>query len=292
MGTTRMLGDFQLGGELGRGATGVVYEGTDSRTGRMVAVKTLALSRSFHADDLAEARIRFFHEAGAAQRLSHPNIITVYAAGEDRDVAYVAMERLKGRDLASYVGRGDRVPLALLLSICARVADALAYAHGHGVVHSDIKPANIVWERESDSVKITDFGMAQISDFLTHDASLFHGTPSYMSPERLAGDRIDGRSDLFSLGVSLYQLACGELPFRAESIGQLQFRVIREQHADIRLHDPAVPACIVAVIDRALEKDPGRRFQDGGQMAEALRSCLKALKIPAGPERGCAVLAG
>lgn len=287
-----MLGDFRLGGELGRGATGVVYEGTDSRTGRMVAIKTLALTRRFDSDDLAEARIRFFHEAGAAQRLSHPNIVTVYAAGEDRDVAYIAMERLNGRDLSSCVGRSDRLPLASLLSICARVAEALTYAHGHGVVHGDIKPANIVWEPESDSVKITDFGMAQISDLLTQESGLLHGTPSYMSPERLAGDRVDGRSDLFSLGVSLYQLACGKLPFRADSIGQLQFRVTREPHVDMRLHDPALPECIVAVVDRALQKDPGARFQNGGQMAEALRSCLEALKVSAGSGCACAVLAG
>lgn len=292
MGETRMLGEYRLGSELGRGATSVVYEGTDSRTGRMVAIKTVALTRSFESDELAEARIRFFHEAGTAQRLSHPDIVTVYAAGEDRDVAYIAMERLKGKDLASCVGRGERLPLVSLLSICARVADALAYAHGHGVVHGDIKPANIVWEPETGGVKITDFGMAQISHLLNQDSGLLHGTPSFMSPERLAGGRVDGRSDLFSLGVSLYQLACGELPFQADSIGQLQFRVIREQHADMRLHDPSLPACVAAIVDRALEKDPSRRYQDGVQMAEALRSCLETLPVSSNSEQSRSVLAG
>jgi serine/threonine-protein kinase len=273
-GETRMLGHYQIGAALGKGATGVVYEGTDARTGQIVAIKTLALSEECDADGLAEAKVRFFHEAGTAQRLAHPDIVTVYSAGEDRDIAYIAMERLHGADLTRYVGGRERLPLAQLLPVIARVAEALAYAHRRGVVHGDIKPANIVWEAATGTVKITDFGMAHAGDVLSTGSGMALGTPSYMSPEQLSGDRIDGRSDLFSLGISLYQLLCGRLPFEGESLGQLRFRIMSEAHPDIRVHDPGLPACLGAIVDTALAKEPARRYQDGTQMADALRVCL------------------
>ena len=269
-----MLGHYQIGAEIGKGATGVVYEGTDARTGQIVAIKTLALSENRDADGLAEAKVRFFHEAGTAQRLTHPDIVAVYAAGEDRDIAYIAMERLHGEDLTRYLGGRERLPLARLLPVIARVAEALAYAHRQGVVHGDIKPANIVWEPATDAVKITDFGMAHVGDVLSTGSGMVLGTPSYMSPEQLSGDRIDGRSDLFSLGVSLYQLACGRLPFAGESMGQLRFRVVSEPHPDLRLLDSDLPACLGAIVDTALAKNPARRYQDGTQMGKALRLCL------------------
>ena len=286
-----MLGVYRIGVELGKGASGAVYEGTDSRTGQTVAIKTLALTPDLVPDGLAEAKVRFFHEAGAAQRLAHPDIVKVYAAGEDRDVAYIAMERLQGKDLARYLEELKRLPVALLLSIVARVADALAHAHRQGVLHGDIKPANIVWEPESGAVKITDFGMASMGDLLTTGSGLLLGTPSYMSPEQLSGERVDRRSDLFSLGVSLYQLACGELPFKGESLGQLRFRIVREPHPDIRVHNPELPACIAGIVDKALAKDPGQRYLDGAQMAEALRSCLMNVSSPAESTCGRTALA-
>lgn len=286
-----MLGQYQIGAELGKGATSVVYEGTDARTGRIVAIKTLALSRNFDADVLAEARVRFFHEAGTAQRLTHPDIVAVYAAGEDRDIAYIAMERLQGDDLTRYAGGSERLALAQLLPVVARVAEALAYAHERGVVHGDIKPANIVWEPATDTVKITDFGMAHIADVLNTGSGMALGTPSYMSPEQLSGDRIDGRSDLFSLGVSLYQLACGRLPFEGESMGQLRFRIVGEPHQDIRTHNPHLPACLGAIVDTALAKDPAGRYQDGMQMAGALRLCLANTSASVGRAHGRTVIA-
>jgi len=286
-----MLGQYQIGAELGKGATSVVYEGTDARTGRIVAIKTLALSQNFDADGLAEARVRFFHEAGTAQRLTHPDIVAVYAAGEDRDIAYIAMERLQGDDLTRYVRGHERLALARLLPVLARVAEALAYAHRHGVVHGDIKLANIVWEPATDTVKLTDFGMAHIADVLNTGLGMALGTPSYMSPEQLSGDRIDGRSDLFSLGVSLYQLACGRLPFEGESMGQLRFRIVGEPHQDIRIHNPDLPACLGAIVDTALAKDPAGRYHDGMQMAGALRLCLANTSASAGRAHGRTVIA-
>jgi serine/threonine-protein kinase len=286
-----MLGHYQIGAELGKGATSVVYEGTDARTGQVVAIKTLALSQTFDADGLAEAKVRLFHEAGTAQRLTHPDIVAVYAAGEDRDIAYIAMERLQGDDLTRYVRGSERLALAQLLPVVARVAEALAYAHRQGVVHGDIKPANIVWEPASDTVKITDFGMAHIGDVLGTGSGMALGTPSYMSPEQLSGDRIDGRSDLFSLGVSLYQLACGRLPFEGESMGQLRFRIVGEPHPDIRIHNPDLPACLGAIIDTALAKEPAGRYADGMQMAGALRRCLAHTSASAGRARRRAAIA-
>lgn len=287
-----MLGQYQIGAEIGKGATSVVYEGTDARTGRTVAIKTLGLSQIFDADGLAEAKVRFFHEAGTAQRLNHPDIVAVYAAGEDRNIAYIAMERLQGDDLTRYVRGTGRLALEQMLPVVARVAEALAHAHQRGVVHGDIKPANIVWEPATDTVKITDFGMAHIGNVLDTGTGMALGTPSYMSPEQLSGDRIDGRSDLFSLGVSLYQLACGRLPFEGESMGQLRFRIVSEPHQDIRVHDPDLPACLAAIVDTALAKDPAGRYQDGMQMAGALHLCLKNTSVSsAGRSSGRTVIA-
>jgi len=163
----------------------------------------------------------------------------------------------------------------------ARVAEALAYAHRNNVVHRDIKPANIRYEPESDTVKVTDFGIARITDSSKTKTGMVLGTPSYMSPEQLAGMKIDGRSDLFSLGAALYQMACGRLPFEGESMAQLMYKIANEPHPDIRTHNAKLPACVAAVVNRALAKSPEQRYQDGDQMAKALRLCLQSLGVGA-----------
>ena len=219
---------------------------------------------------------RFLREARAASALNHPNIVTMYDAGEDQELAYIAMEFLKGRDLLPYCKVGNLLPLPLVLSIVARVADALDYAHAQSVVHRDIKPANIMYEPDSDQVKVTDFGIARITDSSRTKTGMVLGTPSYMSPEQLAGKKIDGRSDLFSLGVTLYQLCCGRLPFSGESLAQLMFKIANEPPQDIRNLAPDLTPAVVAVIERALSKDVARRYQRGSEMAAALRVCLKA----------------
>ncbi|MDH5579966.1 MAG: serine/threonine-protein kinase, partial [Betaproteobacteria bacterium] len=204
-----MLGRYQVEKELGKGAMGVVYLGKDPKIGRTVAIKTLALAAEFEGDELQEAKDRFFREAETAGRLAHPNIVTIYDAGEEHDLAYIAMEFLKGKDLVPYVKQPNLLPSAKVLAIVERVADALGYAHSMGVVHRDIKPANIMYEPESGTAKVTDFGIARITDSSKTKTGMVLGTPSYMSPEQLAGKRIDGRSDLFSLGVTLFQMLCG-----------------------------------------------------------------------------------
>jgi serine/threonine-protein kinase len=273
-----MLGRYEIEKELGKGAMGVVYLGKDPKISRVVAIKTLNLSEEFEADELEEVKARFFREAETAGRLNHPNIVTMYDAGEEHDLAYIAMEFLKGKDLVPYTKPDNLLPLPKVLSIVARVADALAYAHTLHVVHRDIKPANIMYDLESDTVKVTDFGIARITDSSKTKTGMVLGTPSFMSPEQLAGSKIEGPSDLFSLGVSLYQMTCGKLPFEGDSMAQLMFRIAAEPPADILSIRPDVPPCVVAIINRALAKKVAERYQSGQEMAEALRQCAASLR--------------
>jgi len=269
-----MLGRYQVERELGKGAMGVVYQGRDPKIGRIVAIKTMALAQEFEPDELADVRERFFREAETAGRLNHPNIVTIFDAGEEHDLAYIAMEFLKGQDLTPYTKPGKLLPADAAVSIVIRVADALGYAHRQSVVHRDIKPANIMYEPASDTVKVTDFGIARITDSSKTRTGMVLGTPSYMSPEQLAGKRIDGRSDLFSLAVSLYQLLCGRLPFEGESMAQLMFKIANEPAPNILAFNPSLPRAIGAFLARAMAKDAGARFQTGEEFAAALRSSV------------------
>ncbi|MEN9436691.1 MAG: hypothetical protein RIR09_1346, partial [Pseudomonadota bacterium] len=236
-----MLGRYQVEKELGKGAMGVVYLGKDPKIGRVVAIKTLALSQEFEGEELSDARERFFREAETAGRLQHQNIVTIFDAGEEHDLAYIAMEFLRGRDLTEYSKSDNLLPVPVVLGIVSRVAEALAYAHKQQVVHRDIKPANIMFERASDTVKVTDFGIARITDSSKTKTGLVLGTPSFMSPEQLAGKRVDGRSDLYSLGVTLYQLLAGILPFRGDSMAELMYKIANEPAPDIRKLRPELP---------------------------------------------------
>lgn len=276
-----MLGRYQVEKELGKGAMGIVYQGRDPEIGRVVAIKTMAPSQEFAAEELDEVRARFFREAETAGRLNHPSIVTIYDAGEEHELAYIAMEFLKGKDLVPYVKPDALLPLRTVLSIIARVADALHYAHAQGVVHRDIKPANIMYEPASDTVKVTDFGIARMTDSSRTNTGMVLGTPSFMSPEQLAGRKIDGRSDLFSLGVTLYQMVSGTLPFQGDTMAQLMFRIANEPHPDVVAIKPDLPSCVREVIDAALAKSVDERFRTGEQMALAVRECMGCV-APAG----------
>ncbi len=267
-----MLGRYQIDKELGKGAMGVVYLGKDPKIGRVVAIKTMALAQEFEADELTEVKERFFREAETAGRLSHPHIVTIYDAGEEHDLCYIAMELLKGGDLVPFTKQGALLPQDRVVSIVARVAEALGYAHRQGVVHRDVKPANVMYYLDTDAVKVTDFGIARLTDSSKTKTGMVLGTPSYMSPEQLAGKKIEGRSDLFSLAVSLYQLLCGRLPFEGESMAQLMFKISSEPPTDILTVNPAVPPGLVAFLARALSKNPDERFQTGEEFAQALRA--------------------
>lgn len=273
-----MLGRYEIEKELGKGAMGVVYLGKDPKIGRVVAIKTMALAQEFEANELEDVKARFFREAETAGRLNHPNIVTMYDAGEEHDLAYIAMEFLKGKDLAPYTKPDNLLPLPRVMNIIARVADALDYAHKQNVVHRDIKPANIMYDLETDTPKVTDFGIARITDSSKTKTGMVLGTPSFMSPEQLAGKKIEGASDLFSLGVSLYQLACGKLPFEGDSMAQLMYRIANEPHTDILSIRPELPQCLVAIINRSLAKQVVDRYTNGAEMADALRQCASSLQ--------------
>jgi eukaryotic-like serine/threonine-protein kinase len=272
-----MLGRYEIESELGKGAMGVVYLGKDPKIGRIVAIKTMALTQEFEADELKDVMERFFREAETAGRLNHPNIVTMYDAGEEHDLAYIAMEFIKGKDLAVHTKMDSLLPVKQVLSIVSRVADALAYAHTLNVVHRDIKPANIMYDAASDTVKVTDFGIARITDSSKTKTGMVLGSPSYMSPEQLAGTKIEGASDLFSLGVSLYQLLCGKLPFYGDSMAQLMFRIASEPHIDILSVRADLPSCVAVIINKALAKNVGERYKNGAEMAEAVRQCASGL---------------
>ena len=273
-----MLGRYQVDKELGKGAMGVVYLGKDPKIGRVVAIKTMALSQEFSGDELIDARERFFREAETAGRLQHQNIVTIFDAGEEHDLAYIAMEFLKGRDLVDHCKGDNLLPVPAVLSIVARVAEALAYAHKQNVVHRDIKPANIMYELASDTVKVTDFGIARITDSSKTKTGLVLGTPSFMSPEQLAGKKVDGRSDLYSLGVMLFQMLAGVLPFRGDSMAELMFKIANEEAPDIRVIRPELPAMLADVVALSLSKRPETRYQDGHLFAADLRSALAHLE--------------
>ncbi|MEY4911629.1 MAG: hypothetical protein RL761_1292, partial [Pseudomonadota bacterium] len=267
-----MLGRYQVEKELGKGAMGVVYQGKDPKIGRVVAIKTLALSQEFEGDALDDARERFFREAETAGRLQHQNIVTIFDAGEEHDLAYIAMEYLKGKDLVDYCKHGQLLPVQVVLSIVARVAEALAYAHRQSVVHRDIKPANIMYEIASDTVKVTDFGIARITDASKTKTGMVLGTPSFMSPEQIAGKKIDGRSDLYSLGVMLYQMLTGVLPFNGESMAELMFKIANEAAPDIGLVRVNLPPGLGAMVTKALAKQVDMRYQNGEDFAADLRT--------------------
>jgi len=279
-----MLGRYQVEKELGKGAMGVVYLGKDPKIGRVVAIKTMALSEEFEGDELVDARERFFREAETAGRLQHQNIVTIFDAGEEHDLAYIAMEFLKGKDLVDYCKDGRLLPVPTVLSIVARVAEALAYAHKQHVVHRDIKPANIMYELESDTVKVTDFGIARITDSSKTKTGLVLGTPSFMSPEQLAGKKVDGRSDLYSLGVMLFQMLAGVLPFRGDSMAELMYKIANEEAPDICVVRKELPAALARVVALSLSKRPEARYQDGTQFAKELRAVLSALTEEVAPQ--------
>ncbi|MGH8506001.1 MAG: CHASE2 domain-containing serine/threonine-protein kinase [Stenotrophobium sp.] len=272
-----MLGRYQVEKELGKGAMGVVYLGKDPKIGRMVAIKTMALSQEFEPDELQGVKERFFREAETAGRLNHPNIVQIFDAGEEHDLAYIAMEFIKGHDLTKHNKSNNLLPVPDVLKFIADAADALDYAHSNGIIHRDLKPANMMLPADGKTIKLMDFGIARIADSSKTKTGMVLGTPSYMSPEQLSGKRVDGRSDLFSLGVTLYQLLTGSLPFQADSMATLMFKIANEPHASAAAIRPDLPPQLCAIIDRALQKNVEQRYQRGNEMAADLRQAIGQL---------------
>lgn len=281
------LDHYEIGAELGRGAMAIVYLARERASGRQLAIKRLALQREFSADDLIDVRQRFMREARAARHLQHPDILEVIDAGEAGDDAWIAMEYVQGQDLSHYTRAGQLLPVSEVLALTIRLARALAYAHAQGVVHRDIKPSNVMLDRAAGTLKIMDFGIARIADGSRTRTGLVLGTPSFMSPEQLAGLKVDGRSDLYSLGVMLYQLLTGRLPHQSDSMAQLMHQIANQPAPDVRHFRPELPESLALVLALALEKRPELRYTSGEQMAqdlEAVQAQIGPLE-PAAPDK-------
>src|ERR1700747_2387181 len=265
-------GRYEIVGELGRGAMGVVYKATDPVIGRPVAVKTIKLSEEGTGLTRPELLTRCQTEARAAGLLTHPNIVVVYDAGEEDGLYYITMELVEGKSLQALLDGGHSFPLPRTLRILDQTCSALQFAHERNVVHRDIKPANLMLTAD-DTVKITDFGTAKILQFgSTQQTSHVMGTPSYMSPEQVKGRAVDGRSDIFSLGVMLYEMVTGEKPFPGQNITTVIYKIVNEEPVPPRQIDASIHPGISTVVMKALAKEPEQRYQTCREMLEDLRN--------------------
>ena len=274
-GAPERLGRYVIEKRIGRGAMGAVYLAKDPRINRPVAVKAIPIEKEFEDEELKEARLRFYREAESAGRLTHPNIITVFDAGEDKGLAYIAMEYVPGIPLRSFTDPKKLLAPKRALELAAATAEGLDYAHNQGVIHRDIKPANLLYNPKDGTVKISDFGVARMTDNNKTKTGIVLGTPMYMSPEQLGAEDLTGLSDLFSLGVTLYELLVGEVPFKATNIAVLMTKITTEDPAPLSNRRAGIAPSVDAVLMKALAKRPQDRFSCGAEMAIALRNCAR-----------------
>jgi serine/threonine-protein kinase len=276
-GTRPTLGRYEIVKQLGKGAMGVVYLGNDPRINRTTAIKTFRFSDDFEPEEVKKLKEKFFREAESAGTLSHPNIVTIFDAGDEQDLAYIAMEYLEGENLEKYTKKDNLLPVIKVIGYMADIAGGLDYAHEKGIVHRDIKPANIMLVK-SGSVKITDFGVARITATSQTQTGVVKGTPYYMSPEQFSGAKVDGRSDIFSLGTMMFQLLTGKLPFRGNSPAALMHHIMHVPHPNPKTINPKILTPLVTVIDKALEKDRDKRYQKAAIMRDHLREIYQKVQ--------------
>ena len=267
---SRTLGRYQIVKELGRGAMGRVFLADDPKIQRKVALKTVQAFAALPESERAEKRDRFLQEARAAGRLLHPGIVTLFDVGEVDHVLFLAMECVEGTTLDPFGKKDGLLPVKTVCELVAGIAESLDYAHGQGVVHRDIKPANLMRVGET-SVKIMDFGLARAVEGQVAEDGALLGTPSYMSPEQIRGEAVDGRSDLFSLAVVLFELLTGEKPFPGDSISSIIYRIVNEPSRDASVIHGRVPAELDEFVRQALSKRPEDRYPTGEAFAAALR---------------------
>ncbi len=270
------LGRYEILEELGRGAMGIVYKGRDPKLNRVTAIKTIRFTDDFDEEQAAKIREQFYREAEVVAKLSHPNIVTIYDVGEDLDLSYLAMEYLEGESLETFARKENLLPIRKGIDVTAQVCDALAYAHNHGIVHRDIKPANIMILKNG-LVKVTDFGIARATASSKTRTGVIKGTPYYMSPEQISGMKVDGRSDIFSLGIVFYQLLTGELPFGGENLAAIMYQITTVEPEPPTTHNPKIYKAAVAILNRALEKSLESRYQNAKQMGDHLRLLAQKL---------------
>jgi tRNA A-37 threonylcarbamoyl transferase component Bud32 len=270
------LGRYEILEELGRGAMGIVYKGRDPKLNRVTAIKTIRFTDDFDEEQAAKIREQFYREAEVVAKLAHPNIVTIFDVGEDLDLSYLAMEYLEGENLEAYARKDNLMPIRKGIDVTAQVCDALAYAHSHGIVHRDIKPANIMILKNG-QVKVTDFGIARATASSKTRTGVIKGTPYYMSPEQISGMKVDGRSDIFSLGIVFYQLLTGELPFGGENLAAIMYQITTVEPDPPTKHNPKIYKAAVAILNRALEKSLESRYQNAKQMGDHLRLLAQKL---------------
>lgn len=288
----KSFGRYQTEGILGKGAMGIVFQGVDPKINRHVAIKTLYLHDSFmqaesssNSEQMEQKKAveRFFREAETAGNLSHANIVTIYDVGEQevesptgtQTLGYIAMDLLEGSALDNFTTQKSLLPPSLVFQLIIQMADALEYAHQSNIVHRDIKPANIIFNQILNKATLTDFGIAYIVDHSKTKTGTIMGSPYYMSPEQVIGKKVDGRSDIFSLGVTMYQLLTGELPFRGESIASVAFHITNTKHQSVRNHLSKLPSSTARITNKALQKDVGKRYQSMKEFKQALVNALK-----------------
>jgi serine/threonine-protein kinase len=275
-GTTKpTLGRYEILEELGQGAMGTVYLGRDPKINREVAIKTLGFS-NVEPDKLEEVKERFLKEAEAAGKLSHPNIVTIFDVGEEHDMAYMAMELLKGKPLSEHCVKGRLLPIKKVLKVVSGVAEALEYAHANGVVHRDIKPDNVMLMGDG-QVKVADFGIARVMSTSQTQTGVILGTPNYMSPEQVEGSHVDGRSDLFSLGVVMYEMLSGTRPFTGDNMAHLMYNIANGSYQPITQTAPDVPDCCVKILKKLLNKSPDKRIPTAAKVIKRIRQCRETL---------------
>src|SRR4051794_19946486 len=268
MTSPQKIGRYEIQGELGRGAMGIVYRAMDPNIGRIVALKTMRLD--VHGADEEEILRRFKHEAKLAGVINHPNVVTIYDAGEDQRIFYIAMEHVEGVTLQAMLHQQRVIPAQLMLEISRQICPAMDFAHKRGIIHRDIKPANIMLT-SSGGAKIMDFGIAKAEGGLTSAGQVL-GTPAYMSPEQVRGKTLDGRSDLFSYGVCLYEMVTGEKPFTGQNVTTIIYKIMNEQPVPPRELDITIHPGLSEVITKALSKNPDERYQNGKELAHALET--------------------
>jgi eukaryotic-like serine/threonine-protein kinase len=276
LGIKPTVGRYEILEELGQGAMGIVYKARDPKINRMLAIKTIRFSDEFEAEKIREIKERFMREAEIAGRLAHPSIVAIYDVGEDYELTYMAMEYLEGESLLKYCRKGSLLPLRRTLYVISETALALDYAHKQGVIHRDVKPANIMLLRDG-QIKVTDFGIAKAVSSSQTKSGIVLGTPNYMSPEQINGHDIDGRSDIFSLGVVLFELLTGQLPFHGKNLTNLFYQINQAKHTSPREINPKVPKPVEQILDKALAKDPAQRFLAGADFAKYLKAMINKI---------------
>jgi len=269
-GAQSRIGRFEVSEEILQDCVGVIYNGKDSNTGAAVVIKTVKFSQ-FENDHLAEIKNLFYRETECLHQLNHSNIAKVSDSGEEENIFYVVMEDMEGESLKDYTKKGQLLSIRETLCIIGQAADALDYAHKNNVVHQYISPDSIIRLKETKDAKVINFGMGWIPSVSKTKTSSLHASYFYMSPEQIAGKKVDGRSDIFSLGVVLFEMLTGESPFAGEDIPAVMLKISKEKHPSPRLFNPKVPRIIEKIIDRALEKNLEKRYQSAGQMADHLK---------------------